>query len=333
MDTTDKTHRKGVIGNPTKPGSFWLYDSELGFDLTHPETITSPTTPTAIRFHTTTLPIMIDPAKSALVVIDMQNFFLSPNLGRPADSKGLQAQARLLKHAIPAARKAGIRVIWLNWGLTQDDIDNMPPATIRAFGFETVDAHIFERWEEFTAKAAAIDNHGINAGAHEVAEQTRLEPTGKDPRIYKGLGADIGNVQLDDGSTIPGGRLLMRDQWNADLTIELKKEFEAGQQHNPPDVLIHKNRMSGLWGQSTMATEFLDKHGIKTLFFAGVNTDQCVGGSAQDAFSKSYDIILLSDGAATTSPNSAQEAIEFNCARTWGFCMSCEQFWNSVQGP
>lgn len=333
MDTTDKAHRKGVIGNPKKPGAFWLYDSELGFDLTHPESITSPTTSTAIRFHTTTLPITIDPAKSALVVIDMQNFFLSPNLGRPADSKGLQAQVQLLKYAIPAARKAGIRVVWLNWGLTQDEIDDMAPATIRAFGFETVAADAFEQCAEVRARAAAIDNHGINAGAHKIAVQTRLEVTGKDARIYRGLGADIGDVQLDDGSTVPGGRLLMRDQWNADLTPELKKEFQVGQQHNPADVLIHKNRMSGFWGQSTMGTIFLDEHGIKTLFFAGVNTDQCVGGSAQDAFSKSYDVILLSDGAATTSPSCAQEAIEFNCARTWGFCMSCEQFWNGVQGP
>lgn len=57
---------------------------------------------------------------------------------------------------------------------------------------------------------------------------------------------------------------------------------------------------------------------------------QCVGGSLQDAFNKGYDCILLSDGAATTSPASSQESIEFNCAKTWGFCISCEKFAEGV---
>jgi hypothetical protein len=68
----------------------------------------------------------------------MQSLFLSPQLGRPKDSKGLLAQQQLLKYAIPAARRAGIRVIWLNWGLTQQEVGEMPPATLHAFGFETV---------------------------------------------------------------------------------------------------------------------------------------------------------------------------------------------------
>jgi hypothetical protein len=44
------------------------------------------------------------------------------------------------------------------------------------------------------------------------------------------------------------------------------------------------------------------------------------------AFSKGYDVVLLSDGAGTTSPSSSQESIEFNCAKTWGFCVSCKEF-------
>jgi len=95
-------------------------------------------------------------------------------------------------------------------------------------------------------------------------------------------------------------------------------------------VWIHKNRMSGLWGGGTACTDFLDKEGITTLLFAGVNTDQCVGGSLQDAFSKGYDCVLLSDGAATTSPDSSQESVVFNCAKTWGFVMSCEDLAKGV---
>lgn len=280
MDNTDKTHRKAVIGNPK--GSFWLYDSTKGFDLTHPPTPTSPPIQPSVTFKTTTLDVTIDPRKTALCIIDMQNFFLSPSLGRPKDGKGLLAQQRLLQYAIPAARKAGIRIMWLNWGLTDEEVSNMPPATLRAFGFETVEAFQFESYEQVEKKQAAIDSHGVNEGCDKLAAdgvEAKIETSGKNPRIYKGLGTDIGPVKLEDGSTTEGGRLLMRDTWNADLTPELSAAYKEGLDAKVPDVWIHKNRMSGLWGPSTECTDFLEKDGIRTLLFAGVNTDQCVGGS------------------------------------------------------
>ncbi|KIV85312.1 hypothetical protein PV11_01017 [Exophiala sideris] len=326
MDNTDPDHRKAIIGDPN--GSFWLYDSTRGFDLTHPATPTSPSPTPNHTIKTTTLPVTIAPSKSALVIIDMQNFFLSPNLGRPKDSKGLVAQKQLLDHAIPAARKAGIRIIWLNWGLTDAEVKAMPPATLRAFGFETVLASEFESYSKVEQKQAAIDSHGVNEGCDKL--DPKIETSGKNPRIYKGLGTEIGPVMLDDDTKIQGGRLLMRDSWNADLTPELRAAYEEGLKASPPDMWIHKNRMSGLWGSSTDCTDFLDKEGITTLLFAGVNTDQCVGGSLQDAFTKGYDCILLTDGAATTSPDSSQESIVFNCAKTWGFCISCSKFAEGV---
>ena len=279
MDNTDPEHRKAIIGNPSS--TFWLYDSKTGFDLTHPATPTSETLNPNYTIKTNTLPITIHPPKSALVIIDMQNFFLSPQLGRPKDSKGLLAQQQLLKYAIPAARKAGVRIIWVNWGLTQQDIDEMPPATLRAFGFETVLASQWESYEKVENKQAAIDSHGVNEGCHTFPD-SQIETSGKNPRIYKGLGQEIGDVKMDDGSTVQGGGLLMRGTWNADVTPELKRSYEKGKAVNPPDVWVHKTRMSALGGSSTSCTELLEKEGIKTLFFAGVNTDQCVGGSLQD---------------------------------------------------
>lgn len=331
MNNTDPAHRKAVIGDPAL--SFWLYDSEFGFDLTHPPTPDSETVKNAVSLETNTLPVKIDPAKSALVIIDMQNFFLSPFLGRPKDSKGLQAQSKLLEYAIPAARKAGIRIVWMNWGLTEEEIRTMPPAILRAFGFETVKATEFESHANAQSKAAAIDSHGINEGADRIAKSkvdTDVETMGKNKRIYRGVGSEIGSVTLDDGTTIEAGRLLMRDQWNSDLTPELSAAYKEGLRSDPPDVWIHKNRMSGMWGTTTLCTEFLEKEGIKTLLLAGVNTDQCVGGSLQDAFSKGFDCILLTDGAATTSPEYSQQCIEFNAAKTWGFCSDCESLWKGV---
>ena len=260
----------------------------------------------------------------------MQNFFISPALGRSKEGNGWKAQEKLIKYAIPAARRDGIRVVWLNWGLTQEEIDDMPPATLRAFGFETVPESV----EGFDGpeKKLAIDEHGINQGATKLHEEL-IQAQGQDSlraRIYKGLGREIGPVKLDDGSVVEGGRLLMRDTWNASLTPELEAQRQEGLTANPPDVWIHKNRMSGLWGGGTMCTEFLEKEGIKTLIFAGVNTDQCVGGSLQDAFTKGFDCILLSDGSGTTSADSSQECIEYNAAKTWGFLMKCEDMANGT---
>ena len=224
-----------------------------------------------------------------------------------------------------------MRIIWLNWGLTEEEIENMPPATLRAFGFETVG-----EGEEFhvMTKEAAVDDHGINTGV-EVLVKTASEgktELGKDKRIYKGLGSGIGNVTLEDGKVIDGGRLLMRDQWNSALYPSLDVKYREGLQLNNgrEDVWVHKNRMSGLWGTSTLCTDYLDKQGIRTLLFAGVNTDQCVGGSLQDAFTKGYDSILLSDACGTTSPAFAQDCVEYNSAKTWGFTLTCEDFAKGV---
>lgn len=317
------THRKAVIGNSQ---NFWLHSTETGFDLTHPETADSAPVIPQVSVSTTTARVKIDPRKTALVIIDMQNFFLSPSLGRSRDSNGLKASDRLLQFAIPAARKAKIRIIWLNWGLTDKDIEHMPPATLRAFGFETVPVDHDLRSAH---KEAAIDDHGTNQGASEIAKIPKNE-AGKDARIYKGLGTQIGKVTTEDGECIEAGRLLMRDQWNSALIPKLEQEYRVGLGKDPPDVWIHKNRMSGLWGDGTACTEYLEKEGIRTLLFSGVNTDQCVSGSLQSAFSKGFDCILLSDGAGTTSPVSSQESIEFNCAKTWGFLMSCEEMARGV---
>ncbi|KEF60932.1 uncharacterized protein A1O9_02496 [Exophiala aquamarina CBS 119918] len=332
MNNTDTTHRKGIIGNPHST-NFWLYDSINGFDLTRPSSPTAPSTTKNVKFRTTTVPITISAPKSALVIVDMQNFFLSPCLGRPRDSKGLKAQQQLLDHAIPAARKAGIQIMWLNWGLTETEISEMPPGTLRAFGFETVPAGQFASspsWVdmEATQKQAAIDSHGVNEGCDTL--ETKKPSSDNASRIYRGLGSDIGPVSLsDEGTTMAGGRLLMRDTWNADITPELRANYESEglSPKNPlPDVWIHKNRMSGLWGPGTPCTEFLTARGIQTLLFTGVNTDQCVGGSLQDAFSNGYDTILLSDACGTTSPDSSQQCIEFNAAKTWGFATTCRDF-------
>ena len=258
--------------------NFWLHSEADGYDLTHPETPTSPPVYPRIPLKTTTARVSIDPTKSALVVVDLQNYFLSPSLGRPADAVGLKVVDTLLKHAIPACRKVAIPIVWLNWSLTEQDIDDMPPTIVKGF--------------------AADDNFDGE-------------------RQIKGLGSDVGPVRLEDGSCIDGGLVLMREQWNTELYTPLEKS------HEPQDIWIHKNRLSGFWGGTTIE-DALSARGIRTLLFAGANIDQCVGGSLQDACVKGWDCLLLRDGCATTSPRYAEQCIEFNTETGWGFMLSCE---------
>ena len=318
----------------------WLYTSSpASFDLTRPTPpdFPLPSPSSSITLSTTTTSIVVSPPKTALVVIDMQNFFISTSLGRPADGAGNKAATCLLETAIPAAREAGIRIIWLNWGLTDSDIEKMPPSTRRAFGFED---SLKAEGKALPADEAlpAIDAHGVNQVAVELhlkekpADMKELTENGKPKRIYKGLGSAIGPVILEDGSTIEGGKLLMRDTWNAALPPALEAAYEDGQKlPAKPDVWIHKNRMSGMWGATTPCEEFLKKEGITALILSGVNTDQCVGGTLQDAFTKGWDCVLLSDGCGTTSPSFASDCVEYNCARTWGFVTDSKSLEKGVQ--
>jgi nicotinamidase-related amidase len=282
-----------------------------------------------VSINTTTSPIKVDPSKSALVIIDMQNFFLSESFGR-GKGAGHRACDNLVNHAIPAARKADIRVIWLNWGLTDEDIKTMPPAVRRAFGFFAIPAD-----SEFSADGFAEQEGCMSVdkfGEVQFQGGDKLLENGTNGAMYRGLGAECGNVELQDGSVVDAGRLLMRDAWNSALYPPLGRMYEEGRKlEHRPDVWFHKNRMSGCWGPKTEFEEFMEREGIRTLFLSGVNTDQCVGGTFVDAFSRGYDCVLLSDGCGTTSPGFAQQCFEFNAARTFGFCTSCEDLAKGVE--
>jgi nicotinamidase-related amidase len=295
-------HRRATIGTGKDA---WAYDSSTGFDLTRQTASDRPSKP-GITIETTTAPVTIDPQQTSLVIIDMQNYFLSTACDR-ARGKGHDALAQLVEHAIPACRDAEIRVVWLNWGLDDDDLISMPPALLRCFGFASTT-------DDGTTVPA--DRHG-NPRTH----------------YHMGLGTEIGR-RYDDNTKqeVDAGRVLVRDQWNTALYPPLDRIFAEGKAlPTRPDVWIHKNRLSGMWGASTPCEAFLEQAGIKTLLFAGVNTDQCVGGTLTDAFSKGYDCILLSDGSGTGSPAFAQQCMEFNGMNSWGFVTTCRELAEGVQ--
>ncbi|MCJ1332135.1 hypothetical protein MMC10_008827 [Thelotrema lepadinum] len=269
--------------------NFWLRRADGSMDLTHPASPGDPLIYPRIALKTSKahVPITIDPAKTALVVVDLQNYFLSPELGRPKESVGLAIVDRLVDYAIPACRKAGIPIVWLSWGLTDKDLDSMPPAIVKGFAADT----------NFSG-----------------------------PRRVHGLGSPIGPVELSNGEEVDGGRVLMQRQWNSEVYAPLKGLIDRKQ-----DLEVYKNRLSGFWG-GTGIEEKLAERGIRMLLFAGANLDQCVALSLQDAFSKGWDCLLLSDACATTSPEFARRGIEFNCEEGWGFMLTCDQLLSGVDG-
>ncbi|MCJ1340025.1 hypothetical protein MMC09_005319 [Bachmanniomyces sp. S44760] len=306
-----------------KPPNHWLYSPDPPtFDLTRPSppSFPIPSPSESITLQTTTARAIISPALTALLIIDMQNFFLSPALGRDPNGAGIKAADKLLSTAIPAARKAGIRIIWLNWGLTQGDIDTMPPSIIRAFGFEAAPTN------HDSQKAHENENNTNKEEEEEEEEEDEDEkssnPTPIPRNIHKGLGHPLGPIHLPNNNhqTIDGGRILMLSTWNASLPPSLHAAYLTGTTlPTTPDIQIPKTRQSGLSGAQTPCTNFLNQQGITTLLFAGVNTDQCVAGSLLDACHKGWDCVLLSDCCGTTSPGFAKEAVEWNCERGWGF--------------
>jgi len=146
-----------------------------------------------------------------------------------------------------------------------------------------------------------------------------------------GVGQSIGDVVLADGTTVAAGRMLMRDEWNTALHDPLEAPFRESQQMSLPDARFHKARLSGLWAGPTDCLEFLDGRGIRTLLFGGINTDQCVLASIQDASNRGFDTVFLEDGCGTDSPDFASEMVAFNCRKSWGFVSSCESLARSTE--
>jgi len=90
-------------------------------------------------------------------------------------------------------------------------------------------------------------------------------------------------------------------------------------------------RMSGLWGNQTALDLYLQETGITTLFFAGVNADQCVLGTLVDSYFRGYDCIVVQDIIATTSPAGGIDNVMYNASNSYGFVTDASRIVESVQ--
>ncbi|KAJ7092697.1 Isochorismatase hydrolase [Mycena epipterygia] len=74
--------------------------------------------------------VRVNRNSTAIVIIDMQNFFLHSEL-RDHPS-GLKCVEPLMK-VVPALRNLGIKILWVNWGLTDPELQTIPPSLVRGF--------------------------------------------------------------------------------------------------------------------------------------------------------------------------------------------------------
>ncbi|KAH9480816.1 Ureidoacrylate amidohydrolase RutB [Psilocybe cubensis] len=267
--------QSGVSDDPKVFGNVFNFWTKLspGWDLTRGNKANAITLPMPKNG-----PIVIQPNKTALVIIDMQNFFLHESLGGDPLGRAIVPTTVDMIHAF---RNAGMPVLWTNWGLTEFDLINMPPSFINGF----------------TSDGTSVKSFGSDMGSIVVPKS--------DPSIPATSKTQGGN------QTIAVGRKLMRGSWNAQPWGALLNEQVQGVAKGT-DFYFNKNRLSGMWGAGTPMQTWLQDNSMTTLFFGGVNIDQCVWGTLLDSFYKGYDVILMDDISATTSPIGATQMVDFN---------------------
>jgi len=96
------------------------------------------------------------------------------------------------------------------------------------------------------------------------------------------------------------------------------------------DIYVDKHRMSGFF--DTPLDGILRNLGVRTLLFGGVNQDQCVYATLVDAACLGYDVILLDDLAATSSPQFCAEATRYNVAQCYGFVAMAAALRRALEG-
>jgi nicotinamidase-related amidase len=213
--------------------------------------------------------LVIDAARAAFIVVDMQNDFCSKGgfldyrgVDVSPDQQPIEPIARLL----PQLRALGVPIVWLNWGV-RPDLLNASPSLLHA-------------------------------------------------HCPEGTGAGL-------GETIPGGKpILVEGGWGAAIVDGLVPDER--------DIRVTKYRYSGFW--DTELDSILRNLGVTSLFFAGVNADQCVMSTLQDAMFLGYDCIMVEDCVGTTSPAYCLQATFYNVKLLYGFVTDSAAIARGIRG-
>ena len=244
------------------PGNAWRV-SEDAVDL-----VRRPPAAAVIELAAEPQRLRLDLRRTACIVIDMQNDFCAPggwlaHIG--VDIAPARRPIAPLQRLLPRLRKAGVPVIWLNWGNRPDRL-NLSPSLL----------HVYN-------------------------------PTGR-------------GVGLGDKLPGNGAPVLEKGSWAADIVDELAPA--------PGDIRVDKYRMSGFW--DTPLDSILRNLAVTTVLFGGVNLDQCVMCTLQDANFLGYDCVLVDECAATTSPDFCRAATLYNIKQCFGFVVAAAALEDAV---
>ena len=130
--------------------------------------------------------------------------------------------------------------------------------------------------------------------------------------LYRPTGTGVG---LGDPLPGSGHPVLQKDSWAAAVVDELAPL--------PEDIRVDKHRISGFW--DTPLDSILRNLGIRSILFAGCNTDQCVLHTLTDANFLGYGCVMLEDCCATSSPAFCTEATVWNVKKCFGFVTGSDE--------
>jgi nicotinamidase-related amidase len=109
------------------PHNAWTLESDGSINL-----VRTAKPPRPLRLPAQPQAITLDLARSALIVVDMQNDFCHPEgwFGqRGQDVRPMRRPIAEIARLLPACRQADIPVVWLNWGV-REDCRNLSPAVL-----------------------------------------------------------------------------------------------------------------------------------------------------------------------------------------------------------
>eukprot|EP01095_Lingulamoeba_sp_RSL-Kostka_P005138 TRINITY_DN16483_c0_g1_i1.p1 TRINITY_DN16483_c0_g1~~TRINITY_DN16483_c0_g1_i1.p1 ORF type:complete len:309 (+),score=84.64 TRINITY_DN16483_c0_g1_i1:53-979(+) len=229
--------------------------------------------------------IKFDMSRSALMIIDMQNFFCD-DLGYKArfgyDLSLAKELISPINNSINIFRNSNSPVIWVNWG-NRKDMLNLPSGLLNNFQRAIINEN--NETEDVIVKS---DNNN----EEETYQKSKTSP------------------------------FLTNDETDFESKIIKDLDFQKN------DIYINKYRVSGFY--NTSLEMILRNIGVQSLFIAGVNLDQCVMTTLQDANYRGFDCILLKDCSTTSSPQCCFDATYYNINRCYGYISDSQKLSEAV---